>query len=512
MKKLTVLLFAFIFIFTLSGCTTTDEVDCTIYPQEEICLDDKDKDDDKDDDKVVEDYIDIYYLNDMHGALLDDDNQIGIEYIANLVNTKKAANEENVLFLAGGDMLQGSALSNYYNGGSTINLLNLAGLDAFTIGNHEFDWGLDTVLDYNDDNLDNGEADFPFLGANVFYEGTTDIPEGIDPYMIIEKGNHKVGIIGTIGYGLESSIAESKIAGYDFASPLPIIKEYSEYLRTEEGCDLIIVMSHDSGSSINYEIQGLTGDQQVDIFLNAHSHSSYVNINSDGTYVQMQSGANGRLVGHVHVDFGNTIEMTARNLDASDDSLLYSKDPVVSAKLEEYILETSDLFDTELIVAGESISKYDLSTWISRVMVKSTNADIAFQNYGGTRSSISNGDSITFATLYQIFPFDNVVKTADLTGSQIKDLMGNSGLGYYTTITNFEDNTYYTVATNDYVYDKTNNPFIYATVQENTGLLMRDLALLEVELQATIYSEFLFSNDTLINPLEISQSDTITTN
>ena len=78
-----------------------------------------------------ENYLEIYYLNDFHGALTPDDDQLGISYIANLINTKKAANPENVLFLVGGDMLQGSALSNYYLGESTIELLNLSNLDAF---------------------------------------------------------------------------------------------------------------------------------------------------------------------------------------------------------------------------------------------------------------------------------------------------------------------------------------------------------------------------------------------
>jgi 2',3'-cyclic-nucleotide 2'-phosphodiesterase (5'-nucleotidase family) len=481
MKKLLTLLLTLALIITLSACNKTKEIDCKTDPTNESC--------------VIEEYIDIYYLNDFHGALLDDDSQIGIAYIANLINTNKAAKSENVLFLAGGDMLQGSALSNYYEGESTINLLNLSQLDAYTIGNHEFDWGLDTVLEYNDGNIENGEADFPFLGANIFYKGTTDMPEGIDPYTIIEKGGHKVGIIGTMGYGLESSIAESKIADYDFAAPLPIIKEYTEYLRTTEGCDLIIVMSHDSGAGLDSSISQLTGDQQVDIFFNAHSHSDYVKGNS--TYVQMQSGHNGEYVGLVHVEFGDVISMKARNMDTSDDTLLYSKDDAVSAKLEEYILETNELFNDEIIVAGEDLSTSYLSKWVSQVMLQATESDIAFQNYGGTRTDVDEDEAITYGLLYQIFPFDNVVKTAELTGSEIKALMKNDSYGYSTSISNFEDATLYKVAASDYIFDKPENPFIYSDVQSNTYLVMRDLALAEMELQATIYSEFLLSNSVL---------------
>ena len=55
------------------------------------------------------------------------------------------------------------------------------------LGNHEFDWGLDVVTGYFDGNTENGEASFPLLGANVFYQGTTNIVEHIDPYTIIER-------------------------------------------------------------------------------------------------------------------------------------------------------------------------------------------------------------------------------------------------------------------------------------------------------------------------------------
>jgi 2',3'-cyclic-nucleotide 2'-phosphodiesterase (5'-nucleotidase family) len=445
---------------------------------------------------VIEDYVDIYYLNDFHGALTDSSSQIGISYIANLINTKKSEHPDNVLFLAGGDMLQGSALSNYYDGASTIELLNLMDLDAFTIGNHEFDWGLETVMQYKDGDLSNTEANFPFLGANIFYEDTTTIPEGIDPYTIIEKGNQKIGIIGTMGYGLEYSIATSKIDGYEFASPLNIIKDTTYYLRTEENVDFVIVMSHDSGSAIETEVKNLDGDYNVDVFFNAHSHNDYVK--GDSTYVQMQSGHNGELVGHIHVDFSNGIDMKARNIDGGDEPLLYSKDIEVDALLETFILETDELFNEQIMISGGDFSTYELSEWISEIMLQSTNADIAFQNYGGTITDIEDGDVITYALLYQIFPFDNIVKTAELTGAEVKTLINNNALAYATDISYFDDETIYTVATNDYVFDKDNNPFIYSDTIVNTGLLLRELAVLEVHLQSVIASEFLLSNGVVI--------------
>ena len=204
MKRILTLVLLLLFTFTLASCETETpyEIDCEQYPTHVDCLVDPDPDPDPDPEPIVcvdgltliqgecvslvtEDYLEIYYLNDFHGAITPDGDRMGLAYIANLINTKRIANPDNVLFVVGGDILQGSALSNYYAGLSTINLLNEMGLDAFTIGNHEFDWGLDVIQSYADGNLENGEADFPFLGANIFLEGTMDMPTGIDPYTIV---------------------------------------------------------------------------------------------------------------------------------------------------------------------------------------------------------------------------------------------------------------------------------------------------------------------------------------
>ena len=98
-------------------------------------------------------------------GLSSQDAGIGLDYFANVIMAEQE--DKDVLFITGGDILQGQLLSNHFYGESIIFALNEMKLDAFVIGNHEFDWGLEKVLGYF-----NGEneiqADFPFLGANVF--------------------------------------------------------------------------------------------------------------------------------------------------------------------------------------------------------------------------------------------------------------------------------------------------------------------------------------------------------
>jgi len=367
------------------------------------------------------------------------------------------------------------------------------GFDAFSLGNHEFDWGLDAVTQYFDEDETNGEANFPLLGANVFLKGTTTIPDHIDPYTIIEKGDLKIGVIGTIGYGLEYSIAASKVNEYEFAYPVPIVEEYAIHLRTVEECDIVIWVGHDSGN-INDELVNLNGDASLDALFNAHSHNDYADTTED--IPQMQSGAVGEFVGHVRLnlnDENEVISYTAENDSVYTDANFYSEYQPVQSLIATYVDETAPLFNAPIITSGENLSSYDLSLWLTKVLVSSTGADIAFQNSGGTRTDISNNEIITLATLYEVWPFDNVIKTVYLDGAIINNLKATS-LIYYTEITEFEAGVLYKVATNDYVFDK-DNAFLNGEQIEYTGIILRDLVEQELLDQALVYDKFYYVND-----------------
>ena len=133
-------------------------------------------------------------INDTHGAFVD--NQYpGVERLASLI---KQLGDEYIK-IANGDILQGSYISNILCGYPMIDALNNMNFNAYVIGNHEFDWGLDKIAEYKDGNLTNGEANFPFLGANIIDKKTNEIVDFLEPYTIIEKKDVRVGIIGLIG-------------------------------------------------------------------------------------------------------------------------------------------------------------------------------------------------------------------------------------------------------------------------------------------------------------------------
>ncbi len=458
----------------------------------------------KDPEVKVEDYIEIFHLNDFHGALESTDDYLGIANIANLINTTKEATPENTLFVLSGDILQGSAASNYYSGESTINLLNLMNVTSFTLGNHEFDWGLETIAKYKDGNEENGEANFPFLGANIYYKGTTDRPDWIEPYTIVESGTHKIGVIGVMGYGLENSIAQSKVEDYEFGSPTESVRYYSEYLRSTENCDIIIVSSH-SSSSINNTIIGFPEEARVDAIFNGHTHSTYQEI-SNGV-AEVQSGDKGKFVGYVKLDYrSGEREIFAENWDSYNSDLLNSPDDDVLTLLNTYLSEIDTILGQEIIVSGDNYSTSDLSWWLTDLIRHATNADAVFHNFRGTRANMDNNIPISMSTIYEIWPFDNTIKMSFLKGEVINSLI-KGDLAYSSSLTSFEPDTYYLVATNDYLFDKDSYSFKNGLNPTYSGVLLRDLVEAELLLQKDIYSSFLVTNDFLLTPSDYFTQD-----
>lgn len=462
----------------------------------------------------------IYYINDTHGAIEQSTSQLGLSAIGNVILDDKTNHPDQTLFIGGGDLLQGNILSNYYKGSSMIDLFNHMGMDAFVIGNHEFDWGLDQVTRYRDPEYDGVVANFPFLGANILRKDTMERPEWIDAYAIVQKGSIKVGIVGLMGYGLEDSIATAMISPYVFDNPVYWASYYTEYLRSEEDVDVVIVVVHGNSDSTNQELAALTGDRRIDAIFNGHSHSRYTQtIQRSGTDVPVvQSKANGEFLGKVTLvlsEEGFVESYQATNLNRSQTSSYASDrmdiDPRLNSEhtelkeiVDEYKLAIAPLLNEVIIKSSSYYNTSTLTEYMASLIRLSVDADLGIHNYGGTRTSLLENQDITVATLYQIFPFDNRIKHVYLTGEAIKDYANSSvamnfkpGLSLY----GLGDDTYYKVATNDYIFDKPEYPFIYGQDIVDTGILIREILENVLRNQAQTYSTFSIDHPIVLTPL-----------
>lgn len=140
-NKLFIILLLIFSIFIFTSCDLVEKAPLEYPDNDQIIGDDDLGNEDEQEDQITIDYLDIYSINDLHGAIEEDEYGRGLARIGNFLIEKKTTNPDNTVILVAGDMFQGTAISNLTYGGVVVEALNYIGIDAFTIGNHEFDWG-----------------------------------------------------------------------------------------------------------------------------------------------------------------------------------------------------------------------------------------------------------------------------------------------------------------------------------------------------------------------------------
>lgn len=450
--------------------------------------------------------LSIISINDFHGQLEEQtDGSAGAARIGSFINEIRGSNPEGTVLLAAGDMFQGTGISNVGYGLDVVNFMNMVDFDAMTIGNHEFDWGLDTVLKYRDGNLENGEAEFPFLSSNIYQKSIEDSPKYIDDYTIIERQGIKIAIIGYIGYDQVNDIATGMIQDYEFLKPYDIVKEKIKKVRTEEKADVVIICCHDDDPGINSLLANGVGEYEVDAIINAHTHdieASRIYRPQDGRYVTVvQSSSSGSMVGLTTLTFNkqknDVTEAATRNYPMVRSRTKSSEvETFVSSIIEKY----QPIFGRELCVAGTNISKIAGASWAASALFNYANKelgdfDIAFINSGGIRTSafpFTKGQVVTVNDAYKIMPFDNTIKTTRLLGKHVISIINISEVLYFGNIS-FEngqyfvngvlinEEAYYNVVAIDYIFDKPSYPFKHGVDTIATGIYFRDAIIYELD-------------------------------
>ncbi|MBN2764944.1 MAG: metallophosphoesterase [Paludibacteraceae bacterium] len=186
---------------------------------------------------------------------------------------KIRSEEKNVLLFDAGDYSQGSPYFNFFNGRIEIDALNRMKYDAVTMGNHEFDNGIDTLAAI----IQNLRV--PLISSN--YDVTNSvIRDFVKPWIVIKKAGLKIGVMA-LNVNPESLILDSNIRDVNYLDPVAKAQEVSDYLKNKEKCDLIICLSHlgsdkDSKSVNDFEIAAKT--KFIDVIIGGHSHSMLENI------------------------------------------------------------------------------------------------------------------------------------------------------------------------------------------------------------------------------------------
>ena len=211
-----------------------------------------------------------------------------------------SAEDPDLLLFDCGDFSQGSAYYNLFKGEVEVGLMNAMKYDAVTIGNHEFDFGLDNMARIY------RLAGFPVVCANYHVEGT--VLEGlVKPYVVLERKGLRIGVFG-LGTQLEGMVASDNYKGVTYEDPVSAANRVATLLKEKEHCDLVVCLSH-----LGWDIDGVDDTEvvpathHIDVMLGGHSHTLFekplVLKNAAGKNVYCnQMGKHGRYVGMLLVD------------------------------------------------------------------------------------------------------------------------------------------------------------------------------------------------------------------
>jgi 2',3'-cyclic-nucleotide 2'-phosphodiesterase (5'-nucleotidase family) len=377
-------------------------------------------------------FLRIIGTNDFHGALEPRPDPSGVRrggaaYVGAAIDRarRECAPSCETLILDGGDIFQGTPASNLSYGRPVVEYYNRMGYAAAALGNHEFDWGVDSLR------ARMRQARFGILGANVRYTDGRDVP-WIRNDTIVTRGRTKVGIIGISTVSTPTTTRAGNVVGLRFDDPAPIVDSIGRALRNR-GADFVVVIAHaggtcgrDSGATCNGEIIDLARKvtTKVDAIVSGHSHSLLNTVVNGIPIVQARS--TGRAIEVLDLPLGAASALPPRHevreLAADTIKPLASIDSIVQravARVAPLVSRHIATIPTRLARDGP---QYPLGNLIADAQRWAGKGDLAIMNNGGIRTELRAGDA-TYGSLFEIQPFGNTLYSLTMTGAQLRGLI-----------------------------------------------------------------------------------------
>ena len=429
-----------------------------VHKIEGITLNDEEKISNTSVNKVVE----ILSFNDFHGNVLESGKNIGAAKLTGIIKEYQNKDEESdtygVVTVSGGDIYQGTAISNILSGAPVTDMLKEIGIVASAIGNHEYDWGSDKIKPWAD------EVGFKFLASNLIDETTGLAPEYAEPYIITEVEGINIAFIGIATPETLTSTKAENVVGLKFLDIVETIDKYSKIVR-EEGADIVVALTHspaveNSDGTITGEAAEIAENAaDVDAVIAAHNHKfvdGFVQNSNTGKDVPVvQAGYNGRGLSIITFTFDENEEIL--NVDANTRQF-YAESTTNEFPVDENVAESIAKYNEELaptLLTEVAELNFDLDhdryagvtplgVTVAEAMRQAGGTQVAIANGGGIRAPLTKG-TLTLGDMYTILPFDNNVVTMKVTGAKLKELIQHGinpdgfGWGQYSGLTVWYD-------------------------------------------------------------------------
>lgn len=387
----------------------------------------------------------IVHTNDVHGRLEKDDAVIGYSTLSAFLSTLRTKANGNVLTLDAGDFSHGTNIANFFKGENVYNLMGYMGYDAFTLGNHEFNYRLKQL---NTNLLIGIARDSVPVSNNIKIGGKRVLPA----YRIFNFSGYKVGVIGLTTPSTKQQANPLYVGNIDFATNM-VSDLQTTVDEVKKEADFVVVLGHiglesvdENGTTSATIVRDVKG---IDLFVDGHSHSRLIDPLYEGTTPIVSTG---EYLGNVGVE---VMHITPQKRIASFDYYLVSKadfdnpsespfltslgitstleDQSVTDYIEQKKLALDEIYKQEVARIEE---KYDsaraivraeqcpLGKLVADALTESVSADFALLNGGSFRADLGPG-VLTIGNINATLPFTNQVVLSGITGEGIYAALEN---------------------------------------------------------------------------------------
>ncbi len=399
--------------------------------------------------------IDILTINDFHGRIEANGDEVGAAVLAGAVDAAGAENP-NTLFVSAGDNIGASTFTSFIQDDEpTIDALVAAGLDVSTVGNHEFDRGF---ADLTDRVIPRYGSDELALGANVYEKGTTT--PALREYSVKTVDGVRVAFIGTVTTDTATMVSPDGIADIEFGDQLAAANRVATRIADEDLADVTVLLTH-SGTATSDDCSVVASDPsdfgklvrgasgEIDAIVSAHTHQ---------TYACEVAGPDGEARPVIQAaQYGTAMGRLALEVDRSSKEILsitgatevlaeggYAADPEVAEIVADAAAFADEEGATEVgRISGDILrggtegsdrgvesslgnTVADVYLWAaSNEDYNGTPAQIALINPGGLRADLLYGEDgvVSYREAADVQPFANTLVTVPLTGAQLEAVL-----------------------------------------------------------------------------------------
>ncbi|MDP3774777.1 MAG: 5'-nucleotidase C-terminal domain-containing protein, partial [Gemmatimonadales bacterium] len=378
----------------------------------------------------------VLMTNDFHGALLPKVQSWsngravgGAAAIAGMMNRLAAECGCPTIRLDGGDVMQGTPISNLTYGRSSVDAFNAMGYAAAAIGNHEFDWSVDTLA------ARAAQARFAWLSANIRETATGAVPRWTAPWRMVSAGPLRIAVVGYTTATTPTTTRPQNVASLRFDDGVRRVDSVIAAARAESP-DFVIVVAHSGAfcgrdTACEGEIIDLANALQhrPDLIVAGHTHALVGTIANGIPIIEARSSGSAIGIVDFVVQAGSRVAQLRSETVWTDQE---QPDTTVARVVDAHRRQTERIANRSIMALQSPLvrrgDQYPLGNLIADAFRAAARADVAVVNNGGIRADLPAG-AVNWGALFEVMPFQNFVVRMPVTGAVLRRAIEHAAAG-----------------------------------------------------------------------------------